>query len=100
MNKDAGQGSWRQEFSAEFRRPGGSRVPLDVSVDVVTLGNQLFAVAILRDTSERKRADAMLRHVSMHDPLTGLYNRAYLEYEFQRRREVWPVPLHTDFLRY
>ena len=34
----------------------------------------------------------MLRHVSTHDPLTGLYNRAYLEYEFQRRRDFLSVP--------
>ena len=82
----------RQEFFVEFRRGDGSRVPLDVSVDVVALGAQLFAVVLLRDISERQRADAMLRHVSTHDPLTGLYNRAYLEYEFQRRRDFLPVP--------
>lgn len=92
LNAEAGLASRRQEFSTEFRRADGSRVPLDVSVDVVALGTQLFAVAILRDISERKRADAMLRHVSTHDPLTGLYNRAYLEYEFQRRRDFLPVP--------
>ena len=82
----------RQEFSVEFRREDGSRVPLDVSVEFVMLGTQLFAVALLRDISERKRADAMLRHVSTHDPLTGLYNRAYLEYEFLRRCDLFPVP--------
>lgn len=88
----AGIASRRQEFSIEFRRPDGSRVPLDVKVDVAALGADLFAVAFLRDISERKRADAMLRHVSTHDPLTGLYNRAFLEYEFHRRRELLPVP--------
>jgi diguanylate cyclase (GGDEF)-like protein len=34
----------------------------------------------------------MLQHVSTHDSLTGLYNRAYLEYEFQRRRDSMPLP--------
>ncbi|MBP2666485.1 MAG: diguanylate cyclase with sensor, partial [Firmicutes bacterium] len=46
----------------------------------------------LRDVSERKRADAMLHHVSTHDSLTGLYNRAYLEYEFHRRRDSLSMP--------
>ena len=92
MDSEAGLPSKRQEFFVEFRRGDGSRVPLDVSVDVVALGAQLFAVVLLRDISERQRADAMLRHVSTHDPLTGLYNRAYLEYEFQRRRDFLPVP--------
>lgn len=92
LEDEADCASRRQDFSTEFRRVDGSRVPLDVSVDVVALGAQLFAVVVLRDISERKRADAMLRHVSTHDPLTGLYNRAHLEYEFQRRRDFLPVP--------
>ncbi len=82
----------RQEFSTEFRRLNASRIPIEGSVDVVTLGEKVFAVAILRDVSERKRADAMLHHVSTHDSLTGLYNRAYLEFEFQRRRNSLSLP--------
>lgn len=82
----------RQEFSMEFRRSNGSRVPVEGSIDVVFLGEDMFAVAILRDVSERKRADAMLQHVSTHDALTGLYNRTFLEFEFQRRRGSMPVP--------
>ena len=85
-------GGRRQEFSTEFRRSDGSRVPIEGSVDVVALGENTFAVAILRDVSERKRADAMLHHVSTHDSLTGLYNRSYLEYEFQRRRDSMSMP--------
>ena len=86
------QSGRRQEFSTEFRRANGSRVPIEGSVDVVMLDENMFAVAILRDVSERKRADAMLHHVSTHDSLTGLYNRAYLEFEFQRRRNSMPMP--------
>ncbi|HWR28974.1 MAG TPA: HD domain-containing phosphohydrolase [Negativicutes bacterium] len=82
----------RQEFSTEFRRMDGSQIPIEGSIDVVALGENVFAVAILRDVSDRKRADAMLHHVSTHDSLTGLYNRAYLEYEFQRRRDSMALP--------
>ena len=82
----------RQEFSMEYRRSNGSRVPVEGSIDVVFLGEDMFVVAILRDVSERKRADAMLQHVSTHDALTGLYNRTFLEFEFQRRRGSMPVP--------
>ena len=91
-NVDAQTTGRRQEFSTEFRRVNGSRVPLEGSIDVVFLGADIFAVAILRDVSERKRADAMLHHVSTHDSLTGLYNRAYLEFEFQRRRNSLSLP--------
>ena len=34
----------------------------------------------------------MLQHASTHDSLTGLYNRTYLEYEFQRRCDSMPLP--------
>ena len=86
------QAGLRQEFATEFRRRDGSQVPIEGSIDVVALGETIFAVVILRDVSERKRADAMLHHVSTHDSLTGLYNRAYLEYEFQRRRDSLSMP--------
>jgi len=33
-----------------------------------------------------------LQHLSMHDPLTGLYNRAYLENEFFRRSQSLLLP--------
>lgn len=91
-NVDAQTTGRRQEFSTEFRRVNGSRVPLEGSIDVVFLGADIFAVAILRDVSERKRADAMLHHVSTHDALTGLYNRTFLEFEFQSRRDSMSLP--------
>jgi len=86
------EGGRRQEFSTEFRRANGSRIPIEGSVDVVALGENVFAVAILRDVSERKRADAMLHHVSTHDALTGLHNRSYMEHEFERRRDSMAMP--------
>ncbi len=38
-----------------------------------------------RDISERKGLEAQLRHEARHDPLTGLWNRAGLDDEIQRR---------------
>lgn len=34
---------------------------------------------IARDITERKSTEEKLEHLSLHDPLTGLYNRAYFE---------------------
>lgn len=36
------------------------------------------------DITERKSYEAQLKYLSLHDPLTGLYNRAYCENELQR----------------
>lgn len=87
-----GSGGRRQSFHAEFERADGSKASVEVAVDVAVLGIRRFAVVILRDVSERRRADAMLHHVSTHDALTGLYNRTYLEFEFRHRSSSMRLP--------
>jgi diguanylate cyclase (GGDEF)-like protein/PAS domain S-box-containing protein len=47
--------------------------------------NNLLAIeGVARDVTVRKQAEEQLRHLSLHDPLTGLYNRAYFEQEIHR----------------
>lgn len=47
-------------------------------------GNLAGAVESIRDITERKRAEEQLKHFSLHDALTGLYNRAFFEQEMLR----------------
>lgn len=42
------------------------------------------ALVMIRDVTERKRAEMRLEFVSSHDALSGLHNRAYFESEFAR----------------
>jgi len=37
-----------------------------------------------QDITERKEAEEQMKYLSLHDPLTGLYNRAYFEQEMRR----------------
>jgi diguanylate cyclase (GGDEF)-like protein/PAS domain S-box-containing protein len=47
-------------------------------------GNPAGGVVSCRDISERKKMEEQLRYLSLHDALTGLYNRTYFEQEMQR----------------
>ncbi|MGE5578881.1 MAG: HD domain-containing phosphohydrolase [Bacillota bacterium] len=47
-------------------------------------GNLVAIDGIARDVTEQKIVEQRLKYVSLHDPLTGLYNRAYFEEELRR----------------
>lgn len=66
------------------RRQGGIEFPVELSFSTWVTREGSFLTAIIRDISERKEAERQLKYLSFHDPLTGLYNRAYFEEEMNR----------------
>ena len=56
-------------------------------------GSVVQIVEQLRDISERKKYEEQLKYLSLHDQLTGLYNRAYLENELQRLQHSRDFPI-------
>jgi len=56
-------------------RKDGSRFPVELSVAVWDVEGETFYSGIIRDISERKRAEALVHLLSLTDDLTGLYNR-------------------------
>ncbi len=70
-----------RDFELEIVRPdGGVRTVLDscyVCVDAAT--DETFYHGVLVDITDRKRQEDALREQSVRDPLTGCYNRRYLE---------------------
>lgn len=51
------------------------------------------AVSIVRDITEKKQYEAELQYLSMHDSLTGLYNRAYFDNELERLQSGRDFPV-------
>jgi diguanylate cyclase (GGDEF)-like protein/PAS domain S-box-containing protein len=47
-------------------------------------GNVVGAIESIKDITERKKSEEQLKYLSLHDPLTGLYNRTFFEEGMQR----------------
>ncbi len=50
-------------------------------------------ISVQEDITDRKRTETQLRHLSTHDTLTGLYNRAFFAEEMERlaRSRLFPI---------
>ncbi|QGK71769.1 EAL domain-containing protein [Allosaccharopolyspora coralli] len=72
----------RDQYRVEkqFVRPDGTRVWTEIVVSLVRGEDDLplYQVAMVEDVTDRKTLQERLRHQAMHDPLTGLPNRALL----------------------
>ncbi len=74
-------------FIHESTRYSKDGRPIDVmikGVPVVIDGEFVGGYGIYSDISERKRNEEKLQHISLHDQLTGLFNRTYFEEEMRR----------------
>lgn len=90
-------GSWRGE--AIGRRLNGGSLPLEISISSVAGGG---LVQVVRDITERKKAEETLRNSSLKDELTGLFNRRGLlkeaapYFDFARRQKEKLLLLFID----
>jgi PAS domain S-box-containing protein len=64
------------QFETLARRPGGVTFPVEVTISASGLHEAPHRIAILRDISERKQAEARLSQMANFDSLTGLPNRS------------------------
>ncbi|MEL7656972.1 MAG: HD domain-containing phosphohydrolase, partial [Bacillota bacterium] len=66
--------------------PNGMEKPIEDSVSPIRdeNGNLNGVVFVFRDYSEKKEKQEKIEYLSMHDQLTGLYNRRFFEDELNR----------------
>ncbi|HQU83311.1 MAG TPA: EAL domain-containing protein [Pyrinomonadaceae bacterium] len=62
-------------INASGRRKDGSEFPLELSGSIWKTNEGIYYTAIIRDVTERRRAEERLFHEATHDALTGLPNR-------------------------
>lgn len=85
-NKVYNSGKAEKGFSLNITREDGTIRIVEVSISLVRDGSGMPTGfrGIVRDITERRQAEDRLKYLSMHDIMTGLYNRTYFEEEMSR----------------
>ena len=68
----------------KLRRRDGQLTPVDISLGNFRDGGRDYAIAYIRDLTERKKYEESLRHQATHDELTGLPNRWLFRYQLEQ----------------
>ena len=99
--------SWQGELPA--RRKDGSVFPAQMSCSILRdrSGRVRCLIGIVRDVTERRQFLDQLKHLSITDNLTGLYNHRFfherLQYEFARarryREQLGCIMIDVDFFK-
>ena len=79
------------EYSFRGRRKDNTVIDIECHSSVLHIGKRTLLVSLIIDVTTRKQAEAKilalqdeLREQSTHDPLTGIYNRRYLDESLAR----------------
>ncbi|WP_051291589.1 putative bifunctional diguanylate cyclase/phosphodiesterase [Fictibacillus gelatini] len=61
------------------KRKEGTEFPLELSIGTWETDDEIYFSGIIRDITERKRAEEQINQMAYYDPLTGLPNRRLFE---------------------
>ncbi len=71
-------------FETPHVRKDGQVVPVELNARIIRYEGQEAVMSMARDITERKCYEDQLKYLSLHDQLTGLYNRTFFEEELRR----------------
>jgi PAS domain S-box-containing protein len=84
----------KKTFTTQLRRKDGSIIWAEInSVVIHNIDDTIYYEGIVRDITDKKKAEEKLKYLSFHDKLTGLYNRAYFEEELSRLDTERQLPI-------
>ena len=89
-------------YECEVLHRDGHRVPVEIVGKTVHRDGETYRLGVLRDITERKRAEARIDYLARHDVLTGLPNRSFLAERLEgmlalaRRHEMAAAILFID----
>ncbi len=87
MDELSRNGSARGEF--RMCRKDGSKLPVELSAAMFhDRAGRPCASMIIRDITERRRAEEHIEYLAYHDELTGIPNRAHFQREFEHAISV------------
>jgi diguanylate cyclase (GGDEF)-like protein/PAS domain S-box-containing protein len=89
-------------FTLDIVKKNGDIAYGELSISLITdkNGQKIGFRGLARDITERVKFEQKLKFLSMHDQLTGLYNRAFFEEELSRlsQSREYPITLITTDL--
>lgn len=91
IRKAVEEGSHTYEWLS--RKKSGELFWSEISLTASHIGGEGRVLAVVRDISDRKEIEKRLQFLSSHDSLTGLYNRAHFETEFERAAQERNYPV-------
>ena len=68
-----------EPYEAMVRAKGGQELPVEIVGKTMPFGSETYRLAVVRDISARKDAQARIEFMALHDPLTLLPNRVCLQ---------------------
>ncbi len=81
-----------KRFESRQRKKDGEVVTVEIQADLMRFQGKEYACGLIRDITERKRVQESLQEQAVRDPLTGLFNRRYLDAtlprEFKRAQRL------------